>query len=81
METGTYTTNQPVPVHPGLPMLGNTLAFLRDPLAILHTLQQRHDRIVHLRIGGRHQYLVMQPEAIHRQKALLWLSRGHCRQI
>ncbi|HLL95963.1 MAG TPA: cytochrome P450 [Spirosoma sp.] len=62
METGTYTTNQPVPVHPGLPMLGNTLAFLRDPLAILNTLQQRHDRIVHLRIGGRHQYLVMQPE-------------------
>ena len=55
-------TAHPAPVHPGLPMLGNTVAFLRDPLAILHTLQQRYDRLVHLRIGGRHQYLVMQPE-------------------
>lgn len=43
-------------------MLGNTLAFLRDPLAILHTLRQRYDRVVHLRIGGRHQYLIMQPD-------------------
>lgn len=51
-----------VPLHPGVPMLGNTLAFLRDPLAILHTLQQRYERVVHLRIGGRHQYLVLRPE-------------------
>ena len=51
-----------VPLHPGLPFLGNTLAFLRDPLGTLHTLQRNHDRIVHLRIGGRNQYLVLQPE-------------------
>lgn len=62
METISTSPTQPVPIHPGLPMLGNTLAFLRDPLGILHTLQQRYDRVVHLRIGGRHQYLVMQPE-------------------
>lgn len=35
---------------------------MRDPLAILQTLQQRYDRLVHLNIGGRHQYLVMTPE-------------------
>lgn len=56
------TLSRPVPLHPGLPVLGNTLAFLRDPLTILHTLQQRYDRVVHLRIGGRHQYLVLQPD-------------------
>ena len=53
---------RPVPLHPGVPMLGNTIAFVRDPLAILRTLQHRYDRIVHLRIGGRDQYLVLRPE-------------------
>lgn len=62
METISTSPAPPVPLHPGLPVLGNTLAFLRDPLATLRTLQQRYDRVVHLRIGGRHQYLVMQPE-------------------
>ncbi len=61
MET-TAASIQAVPLHPGLPFLGNTLAFLRNPLATLHTLQRNHDRIVHLRIGGRNQYLVLQPE-------------------
>lgn len=61
MET-TLAPTQPVPTHPGLPLLGNTLAFMRDPLATLHTLRERYDRIVHLHIGGRHQYLLMQPE-------------------
>lgn len=56
------TSARPVPLHPGLPFLGNTLAFLRDPLRVLNTLQRTHDRIVHLRIGGRNQYLVLQPE-------------------
>lgn len=60
----TPPTRLTVPLHPGLPVLGNTLAFLRSPLAILHTLQQRYDRIVHLRIGGRHQYLVLHPEDV-----------------
>ena len=61
MET-TIAPARPVPLHPGLPFLGNTLAFLRNPLGTLAILQQKHDRLVHLRIGGRHQYLVMQPE-------------------
>ncbi|MFD2573906.1 cytochrome P450 [Spirosoma soli] len=61
METISSPTSS-VPIHPGMPLLGNTLAFLRDPLAILRTLQQRYDRVVHLRIGGRHQYLVLRPD-------------------
>ncbi|MVM31542.1 cytochrome P450 [Spirosoma sp. HMF4905] len=63
METTDLST-LPVPLHPGLPMLGNTLAFLRNPLGTLHTLQRQHERLVHLRIGGRHQYLVLRPEDV-----------------
>ena len=62
METITSSPTEPVPLHPGLPMLGNTLAFIRNPLGILNTLQRRYDRIVHIRIGNRQQYLVLQPE-------------------
>ncbi|WP_080054920.1 cytochrome P450 [Spirosoma aerolatum] len=51
-----------VPLHPGVPLLGNTLAFLYNPLGTLRTLQQRQDRLVHLRIGGRNQYLVFRPD-------------------
>jgi cytochrome P450 len=62
MEPVTLSATKPVPLHPGLPLLGNTLSFVRDPLGILDTLQQRYDRMVHLRIGNRNQYLVLQPE-------------------
>ncbi len=61
METITQPT-RPVPLVPGVPGFGNTLAFLRDPLAILRNIQQMNERIVHLRMGGRHQYLVLTPE-------------------
>jgi cytochrome P450 len=61
MET-TAAIVQEAPLHPGLPFIGNTLAFLRDPLRVLLTLQRRNDRVVHLHIGGRHQYLVFSPE-------------------
>ena len=61
MET-IFAPTRPAPIHPGLPLLGNTLAFMQDPLATLRTLRQRYDRIVHLRIGGRQQYLLLQPE-------------------
>ena len=54
--------SQPVPLHRGLPLLGNTLAFFRDPLKTLLILQRQQHRMVHLRIGGRHQYLVFSPE-------------------
>ena len=61
METIVSST-LPVPLHPGLPLVGNTLTFFRDPLKMLLDLQRRQERIVHLRMGGRHQYLVFQPE-------------------
>ncbi|GAB2593749.1 cytochrome P450 [Spirosoma areae] len=61
MET-TVTPTRPVPLHPGLPLVGNTWAFFRHPLSTLQTLQRQQHRMVHLRIGGRHQYLVFSPE-------------------
>ncbi len=61
MET-TAAPTHPVPLHPGLPVLGNTLAFLNNPLGTLRTLGKQYDRLVHLRIGGRHQYLVLRPD-------------------
>ena len=63
MET-VSATHQSVPLHPGLPVLGNTLSFLRNPLGILQTLQSQYDRLVHLQIGGRHQYLVLRPDDV-----------------
>ncbi len=61
METITQPT-RPVPLVRGVPGLGNTLSFLRDPLAILDDIQRMNERVVHLRVGGRHQYLVLTPE-------------------
>lgn len=61
METKT-AVGRPVPLTPGLPLIGNTLAFIRDPLTLLLRLQREQQRIMHLRIGGRHQYLVFSPE-------------------
>ena len=61
MET-TIAPTQDAPLHPGLPFIGNTFAFLRDPLRVLLTLQRKNDRVVHLHIGGRHQYIVFSPE-------------------
>ncbi|GAB4022994.1 cytochrome P450 [Spirosoma koreense] len=57
-----YRAAQPVPLVSGLPLVGNTLAFLRNPLDMLLKLQRQQQRMVHLRIGGRHQYLVFSPE-------------------
>ncbi|GAB3703642.1 cytochrome P450 [Spirosoma flavus] len=61
MET-VATSPLPVPRRAGLPILGNTLAFLYNPLKTLRSLRQEYERIVHLQIGGRNQYLVFNPE-------------------
>ena len=61
MET-TVSAPPTVPLVPGLPLIGNTFAFFRNPLSTLQTLQRQQNRMVHLRIGGRHQYLVFSPE-------------------
>ncbi|MBD2753662.1 cytochrome P450 [Spirosoma validum] len=61
METIASAAKQ-VPLYAGLPFIGNTLAFFRNPLKTLLILQRQQHRMVHLRIGGRHQYLVFSPE-------------------
>ncbi len=58
----TVNSSLPVPLYPGLPVVGNTFGFLRDSLGTLLTAQRQGERLVHFRIGGRHQYLVFRPE-------------------
>ena len=53
-----------VPVHPGLPLVGNTLAVARDPLGMFTRLQRQYGRVVRISIGGRNQYMVFQPEDV-----------------
>lgn len=52
----------PIPLHPGFPLVGNTFDFVRNPLGTLLAIQHRQQRVVHLRIAGRHQYLVLTPD-------------------
>lgn len=51
-----------VPVYPGLPLIGNALSMARDPLGMFVTLRRNYDRVVRISLGGRHQYIVFQPE-------------------
>ncbi|RYF74689.1 MAG: cytochrome P450 [Cytophagaceae bacterium] len=53
-----------VPVHPGLPLLGNSLSVARDPLGMFTKLHRQYGRIVRISIGGRNQYMVFQPEDV-----------------
>lgn len=62
MEIAALGTTRPIPTHPGLPLLGNTVDFVRDSLAFLRVLQARGERVIKLTLGGRTQYLVFQPE-------------------
>ena len=50
------------PVHPGLPLVGNSLSLARDPLGFFTRLQRHYDRLVRISIGGRRQYVLLQPE-------------------
>ena len=52
------------PVHPGWPLVGNTLAVARDPLGMFTKLQRQYDRVVRINIGGRNQYMVFRPEDV-----------------
>lgn len=55
---------RPIPVHPGLPIVGNTLEYLRDPLAFLNRLQAQYgpERMVRIAVGGRVTNLILKPE-------------------
>ena len=53
-----------VPIHPGLPFVGNTLALARDPLGMFMRLHRQYGRMVRISIGGRRQYMIFQPEDV-----------------
>ena len=61
METAAVRSS-PIPTHPGLPLLGNTLDFIRDSLAFFRVLQARRERVIRLSLGGNTQYLIFRPE-------------------
>jgi len=63
METITSPT-PPIPVHPGLPFVGNTLEYLRGPLPFLNRLQEQYgtNRIVRIALGGLTTILLLKPE-------------------
>ncbi|MVU76852.1 cytochrome P450 [Nocardia sp. ET3-3] len=57
--------DSPVPAAPGaLPLLGHSLALLRDPLPLLLSLPG-HGEVVRLRLGGGDFYAVCTPELTH----------------
>lgn len=63
MET-TASPTRPIPVYPGLPVVGNTFEYLRDPLAFLRRLlsEYGHERVVRINVGRRITHLVLKPE-------------------
>jgi cytochrome P450 len=62
MQTTELQTHTPVRSHPGIPVLGNLLAFARNPLAFLGTMSRVYDRAVWLTFGPRRQLLLMRPD-------------------
>ncbi len=52
------------PVYPGWPIVGNTLEFARDPLAMFTRLSQQYERVVRIEIGGRKQFVALRPEDV-----------------
>ena len=53
-----------VPVHPGLPLLGNALSMARDPLGFFVKLRRDYGRVVRISLGGRKQYILFQPDDV-----------------
>ncbi|MGR8921953.1 MAG: cytochrome P450, partial [Gammaproteobacteria bacterium] len=62
MHTETLTPPE-IPVHGGLPLLGNTLEYLRDADAFLMAMQARYGEIVRMRAFGKRFVLLMGPDA------------------
>lgn len=55
-------TQQPIPQVKGAPLVGNTLQFVKDPLAFLSRLQQQYNRLVRFSIANRLITLILTPE-------------------
>lgn len=67
METQLPTAFLPIPKHPGLPLLGNSLEIARDPLSAFTRLQAQHNRpdgprLIQIALGGRTQFVTFKPE-------------------
>ena len=67
METQLPTAFLPIPKHPGLPLLGNSLEIARDPLGSFTRLQAQHSqsdgpRLIQIALGGRTQFVSFKPE-------------------
>ncbi|MFC5409176.1 cytochrome P450 [Larkinella bovis] len=58
----TANASKPIPKRKGLPWVGSTFDFARDPLAFLTGLQQRYDRLVQFDAVGRLITLTLTPE-------------------
>jgi cytochrome P450 len=63
METISHN-HSPIPVHPGLPIVGNSLEYIRNPLAFMSRLLKQYgdERIVQISVGGRVTHLMLKPE-------------------
>jgi len=57
------STLQKVPVAAGLPLLGNSLSALKDPLGFLITLRKDYGDVVKIKIGAKKYFIIQSPEA------------------
>jgi len=54
---------QQVPAVPGLPLLGNSLSALKDPLGFLISVRKDYGDVVKIKIGGKRYFVIQSPEA------------------
>lgn len=62
MQTSIVPELTTVPHHRGLPLVGSTFAFVRDPLAFLSMVQQRYPRLATINLLGRSITLIQTAE-------------------
>ncbi|MEP7376655.1 MAG: cytochrome P450 [Chitinophagaceae bacterium] len=64
---GQYKNNKAGTLHvvhtaKGLPLFGNTLSALKDPLGFLVSLKEDYDDVVKIKIGGKRYFVIQSPE-------------------
>ncbi|WP_338874972.1 cytochrome P450 [Spirosoma sp. SC4-14] len=59
-----HATILPIPVHPGLPLVGNSFEYIRNPLAFMRRLLDTYgeQRMVRIQVGNRTTTLMLKPE-------------------
>ncbi len=71
----TSMISSPIPTAPGLPLVGNALAYRRNRLALWMQVRETCGDIGLVRLGSRSLLLVSSPELIH---AVLVEQADHC---